>query len=190
MPINKVWFIIPVIFLIIVYIFWPKNEHDLVVQEDVVFVKQEEDLRHNEINQPDSIMVDVKGEVKVPGVYKMKDGERVIDVIEQAGGLTENADEASVNLAMILKDEMVIHVRSGDIDNDNESYETQSNKIPINTADVNDLTQIPGIGEQKAKAIIQYREEHGFFKSAEDLLNISGIGEKTLDRIREFIVVP
>lgn len=193
MPINKFWYIIPVAVVLLVIWFWSSEKDDGLIEEV-------DEIESSELNQSDSdqrnetsnvIMVDVKGEVERPGVYEMREGQRVIDVIEQAGGLTSSADQTSVNLAMLLADEMVIYVATIN-DQQPQQVETmnESNKIRINVADIDELTQIPGIGEQKAKAIIQYREEHGYFNSAEDLLNISGIGEKTLERIQEFIMVP
>ncbi|SEP90994.1 helix-hairpin-helix domain-containing protein [Piscibacillus halophilus] len=193
MPINKFWYIIPVAVVLLVIWFWSSEKDDGLIEEV-------DEIESSELNQSDSdqrnetsnvIMVDVKGEVERPGVYEMREGQRVIDVIEQAGGLTSSADQTSVNLAMLLADEMVIYVATIN-DQQPQQVETmnESNKIRINVADIDELTQIPGIGEQKAKAIIQYREEHGYFNSAEDLLNISGIGKKTLERIQEFIMVP
>ncbi|MFD2637501.1 helix-hairpin-helix domain-containing protein [Piscibacillus salipiscarius] len=197
MPINKLWLWIPVGLILIVFLFWPEQDEELVVhnsmdQTEIVETniesKESDDLERNQV------VVDVKGEVNKPGVYELNQGQRVVDVIEMAGGMTANADETSVNLAMLLSDEMVIHVlaKQQNIGDGDQSVTTtnQNNKIRINVAGVDELTQIPGIGEAKAAAIVQYREENGYFKTAEDLLNISGIGEKTLERMKEFIMVP
>lgn len=147
--------------------------------------------------QPKAVVVDVKGAVNSPGVYEMKDGSRVIDVIGKAGGLSAQADYKRINQAQLLKDEMVIYVpKKGEKVKDlpaavsgaaGETTGTSSEegKIAINSADENELQKLTGIGPAKAKAILSYREEHGPFQKVEDLLEISGIGEKTLEKIKE-----
>lgn len=140
-------------------------------------------------------VVDIKGEVKRPGIYEVEEGDRVQDIIERADGFTDNADLLQVNLAQIVQDEMVVLIPAiGQEDNEaaNNSLEVQtdSNKIKINTATSEELVQLPGIGPAKAEAIIAHRDNHGLFQKAEDLLEISGIGEKTLENLLEYIQVP
>lgn len=152
------------------------------------------------------VYVDVKGEVKVPGVYKLNSSNRVIDAIKKGEGLTENADTSCINLSKLLTDEMVIIIPSKNevkeveckkIDECIKNGETPSkgkdseddNKISINNATLDELMTIPKIGESKAKTIIEYREKNNGFKSLEELLNISGIGQKTLDEIKEYITL-
>ncbi|MDZ5712289.1 helix-hairpin-helix domain-containing protein [Jeotgalibacillus haloalkalitolerans] len=132
------------------------------------------------------LFVDIKGKVANEGVYEMEQGDRVIDLIQKAGGELPDADMTAVNLAQMLHDEMVIIV-PGKPSEQKGDLSTQSDKININRATQTELESITGIGPSKATAIIQYREENGPFKSIEDIMNISGIGEKTFDKLKESI---
>ncbi|AUJ26207.1 ComEA family DNA-binding protein [Virgibacillus dokdonensis] len=140
-----------------------------------------------------SIYVDIKGEVKNPGVYEMDAEERVIDAIETAGGFTNNANESLVNLAQKVHDEMVIDVLpvgdNGTPALTNRQH-TDTSKIRINQATVEEIEALNGIGPAKAEAIVQYRDEKGHFQQIEDLLEVSGIGEKTLESLEDDIQVP
>lgn len=150
---------------------------------------------HSEIEK---IFVDVKGAVEKPGVYEMKAGDRVNDVIRIAGGFTVEADQSSVNLAQKVQDEMIIVVPfSLQVDTLHDQPVVQSNnnsgsggKVRINYATQEEIETLPGIGPSKAQAIIQYREENGYFQKVEDLLQISGIGEKTLENMRDELQIP
>lgn len=143
-----------------------------------------------------TLIVDVKGEVMQPGVYEAEDESRVNDVILLAGGFTEEADVFPVNLAQRVHDEMTITVpKLGEEGISVTSVSGSSNsevtdKIRINSATQTEIEKLSGIGPAKAQAIIAYREEHGLFSTVEDLLNISGIGEKTLENMRDQIQVP
>jgi competence protein ComEA len=144
------------------------------------------------------VVIDVKGAVVKPGVYEMPADARVRDVIARAGGLTEEADAARVNLAAKVRDEMMIYVPAkGEAAPAPEAVEaapeagTESGlQVAVNTATAEELMQVPGIGPAKAKAIIAYREEHGPFQRVEDLLRINGIGEKTLEKLKPYLLVP
>ncbi|BAB05052.1 late competence operon required for DNA binding and uptake [Halalkalibacterium halodurans C-125] len=137
------------------------------------------------------LVVDVKGAVEHPGVYEMVQGERVIDVIEKAGGMTEKAAIESVNLAVKLHDEMFIYVpEQGEAEQSlpeqqNEQGDTQM--VVLNRATEVELQSLPGIGPAKATAIISYREEHGAFSSLEELMNVSGIGEKSYEKLAPYL---
>lgn len=140
------------------------------------------------------IMVDVKGAVLHPGVYKMQADERVIDAIQMAGGLMGTAEERNINFAQILVDQMVIYVPEigeesfeGASPISQPENETNQEKVDINTADKQTLTTLSGIGDSKADAIIRYREESGFFETIEDIKNVPGIGDATFENIKEFI---
>lgn len=142
--------------------------------------------------------VDVKGAVKQPGVYPVTAGERVIDVLDRAGGLSEEADETALNLALKVTDQMVIYVpRPGEeqptaspvLTSQASGNAEGSGAVNLNTATAEELQTLSGIGEKKAADIISYREAHGPFKQVDDLLQISGIGEKTLDKFREQVTV-
>lgn len=137
-----------------------------------------------------TVIVDIKGEVNQPGVYEIASDARVNDVVILAGGFTHNADEIPVNLAQKVQDEMTIIVpKIGD--NTEDGYEVAGkSKIRINYATQEEIESLHGIGPAKAQAIIQYREENGFFQKVEDLLEVSGIGEKTLDHLRDEIQIP
>lgn len=151
------------------------------------------DPESDELSSDIEVMVDVKGEVRNPGVYEIHAGSRVNDVIQKAGGFTDEADETQVNLAQRVHDEMVIIISK--IGKEGESAGSSSGtdhegKIRINVADQPEIETLSGIGPAKAEAIIQYREEHGQFQTVEDLLDISGIGQKTLDNILDEIIIP
>lgn len=140
------------------------------------------------------IEVYICGEVNKPGVYKMVDGDRVNDLIKAAGGFTNKADLESVNLAIKLKDEDYIKIPSKVIlENTSEVLtNTQTNKqgkININTAGVEELKTLPRIGDSIAKRIIDYRSKNGRFKRIEDIKNVSGIGEKMFENIKDLICV-
>ncbi|WP_245830908.1 helix-hairpin-helix domain-containing protein [Sediminibacillus massiliensis] len=138
-------------------------------------------------------IVDIKGEVRKPGVYEADADNRVGDLIEMAGGFTEDADEDFVNLAVKIHDEMMIHVpKKGDEDKLITEWSKEESESPlrINLASEEELTALSGIGPSKAAAIITYREENGPFNEVKDLLNVTGIGEKTLEKIEEEILVP
>ena len=142
--------------------------------------------------EPEIIMVDVKGAVVNPGVYEMESLSRVKDVITRAGGFVKHADQNQLNLAGKVTDEMVIYVPVvGEISKIPQmgSLSEDTELISINTADLNELQELPGIGPSKAEAIIQYREENGAFKAIEDLQNISGIGEKTFEKLKDLISI-
>ncbi|WP_408006856.1 helix-hairpin-helix domain-containing protein [Pseudalkalibacillus sp. A8] len=134
------------------------------------------------------MVVDVKGAVRTPGVFEMKSGQRVNDVVQLAGGFSDDADLNSVNLAQVLVDEMVIYVaRVGEEAPPVVTNEKEEGKIDINHAERTELETIPGIGLSKAGAINAYREENGRFSSIDDLVNVPGIGEKTLEQLKEYI---
>ncbi|HWK24384.1 MAG TPA: helix-hairpin-helix domain-containing protein [Ureibacillus sp.] len=147
------------------------------------------------------IMVDIKGAVISPGVYELTTEDRIVDAITKAGGYTEEAQTTAVNHAQKLQDEMVIYIpKTGEELDQNQTYEqvvsspvtssdTSTEKINLNSADETALTSLPGIGTSKAQAIITYREENGSFQKVEDLKNVSGIGDKTFEKLKEYIVV-
>ena len=159
-----------------------------------------------------TVIVDIKGNVNNPGVYEVEEGKRVNDVITMAGGLTENADTSNINLAKIVKDEMTIVIYSKEevlekyksevcicdcpyITNDacitetsNEEDNT-SNLVNINTASVDELMTLPGLGEAKAKSIIEYRTKNGNFTSIDKITEVSGIGEAIFEKIKDYITV-
>lgn len=143
------------------------------------------------------IVVDIKGAVKAPKEYELKAGSRVRDLIEIAGGLTPEADEEKIYFSKILEDEQCIKIyKIGEevLDSEIEAEGQQENgtaavdsngKININKATVDELMTIPGIGQVKAQSIVDYRNENGKFNSVDELTNITGIGVKTLEKLRD-----
>ena len=147
---------------------------------------------------PQNCYVDIKGEVLKPGVYEFSCESRMQDVLKKAGGFTEEADETKINLAQKISDQMQIivpnlnskqegGVTEGNSEKGNLSNTTLSNSkqgtVNINTATLEELQTIKGIGKKKAEAILQYRKEHGAFRTKEDLLQVKGIGKKALEAI-------
>ena len=147
---------------------------------------------------PQNCYVDIKGEVLHPGVYEFSCESRIQEVIKKAGGFTEEADETKINLAQKISDQMQIivpnlhskqegGVTEGNSEKGNLSNTTLSNSkqgtVNINTATLEELQTIKGIGKKKAEAILQYRKEHGAFRTKEDLLQVKGIGKKALEAI-------
>jgi competence protein ComEA len=161
---------------------------------------QEENTKQT-VAKKEDIIVDVKGEINLPGVYPSNQGERVIDVIQRAGGLTERADKSQVNFAAHVQDEMVIYIPAiGETNTATGTPSTSpvvlssptgkaSGKININKASESELENLPGIGPSKAAAIIQYRQEKGAFQTVEDLKNITGIGDKTFEKLKDAVSV-
>lgn len=144
------------------------------------------------------IYVDVKGEVHHPGVYQMKAENRVKDLIEAAGGFTPLADDQKLNLAQLLEDQMVIVVpKKGEEVNSELAQASTSQKkevgkegkVNINTATVEELKTLKGIGEKKAEAIIEYRKKNGSFKNKEELMKVRGIGKKLYESFQERVIV-
>ncbi|MCI8326786.1 MAG: competence protein ComEA [Lachnospiraceae bacterium] len=141
--------------------------------------------------QTEKIFVYVCGAVEKPGVYELGKEERICDAIKAAGGLKETAAAESLNQAEKLSDGQMVRVLTLEEQEMQKSQEAESEdgRININTADVQKLTSLPGIGASKAEAIIAYREEHGRFQSVEELMKISGIKEGTYRKIKDSITV-
>ena len=144
--------------------------------------------RHDE-----KIFVDVKGAVKHPGVFETTKDKRVRDLIEEAGGLLDDADTATLNLSQKVKDQMVIYVlKHGEKPkqiSDGGSSSSNTDVININTANKERLMKISGVGKTKAEAIISYREKNGDFKKKEDITKVHGIGKATFEKIKDKIEV-
>ncbi len=200
---KKIFIIIGLILLIIIEILVNINSNK---KEEVKVVQVEKTTQEVVVN--DTFFVDVKGSVKKPGVYEFKDNERVIDAINKAGGLKTNADTSNINLSQKLKSEMVVYVYSKTevknasnkiscdtkcstnvIEVNNCTTKDEKNLININTASESELLTLPGVGEAKAKSIIEYRNNNGGFKSIEDIKNISGIADSLFNQIKDMITV-
>lgn len=145
-----------------------------------------------------NIVVEIKGEVKKPDVYTLHEDAIIKELIEAAGGLTENADLSNINRAKKLQNHELVYIANkNDITKEVKNTNSESNTsniqgvsntiVNINTATIEQLKTLNGIGDSKAKSIIEYREQNGGFKSKEDIKNVTGIGEKMFERIKEQI---
>lgn len=157
-------------------------------------------------SKQDTVTCDITGAVKEPGVYTLKNGSRLNDLLKAAGGATKRAQLKSVNRALLLKDQDQFYIPHQGEKVENvptagtsapsasstagvSSTSSNGEKVNLNTATVQDLQKLSGIGEKRAEQIISYREQNGGFKSIEDLTNISGIGEKTLEKLKNQLVL-
>ncbi|MGM0889643.1 MAG: helix-hairpin-helix domain-containing protein [Bacillota bacterium] len=174
--------------------------------EDIFSVTAKEAEMEQSVNEsaaePEVIKVDVKGAVKSPGIFTAQAGDRVIDLISSAGSFTEKADTDKVNFAQIIEDQMVIYVPEigeedkGNLENiqvgtsgDAVTKGTSGGLVNLNTATQEDLQTLTGIGPSKANAILEYRETVGKFKEVDELKQVTGIGDKTFERLRDSISV-
>lgn len=151
-----------------------------------------------ESGEAGDIFVDIDGAVKKPGVYKVSEGTRLFQVIELAGGLTDDASTQSLNRAEAVYDGQKITVYSSDTggyskDDTGGGVSAEKGitggKVNINTADSVTLQTIPGIGPSKAARIIEYRDSQGRFKKIDDIKNVTGIGDMTFENIKDYITV-
>lgn len=171
------------------------KEQSIAQPNDMKLATPEESVEVPEKPKKVKIFVDIKGAVLHPGLYEVLPETRVANLIKLAGGLTEQADAKKINLAQQLQDEMVVYVPiigEEPVVQENETktaQETDSSKINLNKATLEELQKIPGVGQKKAEAILQYREEKGAFKKIEEITEISGIGPNTFEKLKEFISV-
>ncbi|WP_329955800.1 helix-hairpin-helix domain-containing protein [Calidifontibacillus erzurumensis] len=202
---NRNLFLIIVLLILIIFFILHRFQSDEDnLNSDLGFVEVQnqemplpEELMDQEKNKGiDScpLFVDIKGAVVKPGVYQLEENSRVLDAIEKAGGFLADADQMKINLAARVVDEMVIYVpKIGEQMVDKTEHvvfnNTDDGKIDINRATKEELEQLPGIGPSKAASIISYREENGFFKTIEELINVTGIGEKSFALIKDHIKV-
>lgn len=202
--------------IVLVIIYYPKEKE----KSDNSFASliKKEQTKSTEEESGVMYTVDIKGQVITPGIYTMNESSRVIDVIEKAGGLTENANTTVLNLSKKITDEMVIIVYSNEevadfaktkeiekqvqeqcyqkdenaLKNDAcicENETSTATLVSINTATIEELMTLPGIGESKAKDIINYRTANGPFNTIEDIKKVSGIGDSLFAKIKENITI-
>lgn len=153
--------------------------------------------KKQQTEQVTEIYVQIDGAVKKPGVYTFSEESRVYELIEAAGGLLPEAYDLGINQAKRLADGEKIYVYTkeeiengaGTTDTQNPRGQTDDGKVNINTASVEELMTLSGIGETRAKDIIAYRNAHGAFSLPEDLKNVSGIGDSTYNKIADAIIV-
>lgn len=248
----KYFFIVLLILLVLIVCFLKKDNDIIYEQPNIEIMENNYDNEQIEEVVEKNIMVDIKGAVKNPGVYELKENDRVINAIDLSGGLLENADTTKINLSKKLIDEMVIIIdtkkeetiknecncpivedskkednnkdevidntdnkedlqdiqndalieeKNAEIKNDvtidketdiekelEVEKDNQNKKISLNTATKEQLMTLPGIGESKALAIIEYRTNN-LFKSIEEITNIKGIGNSIYENIKEYITI-
>lgn len=173
-----------------------------VIEEDT---KEEDTEEEEKVKEPKEIAIHITGEVENEGIVRLKEGARMADAVEAAGGTTNEANLELINLAYLLKDGQKIYIpkiSESDqvvfydevpigviVDGSTEENSTLDEKVNINTANIGELTTISGIGEKTAMKIIEYRETNGKFKTIEDIRNVSGIGEAKYENIKDYICV-
>lgn len=166
-------------------------------KEEAVQVSEEASSKEEETEEasesPKKICVHVCGCVKTPGVYYLPEGARIHEAVEIAGGMTEEADPQYVNLAKAAEDGTQIYIPSFEEVASGAVFEQQQEEdgalVNINTAGVEELKNLPGIGEIKAEAIVAYREASGGFRSIEEIMNVAGIKENSYEKIKDYIRV-
>ena len=229
---QKIIIIIILIIISVIYYIYKTNEENNIQtnineiletesktnQEEKESEKsQNEVTENNESKENLKIMVHIAGAIKKEGVYELKEGDRIIDAINIAEGVTEEADTSQINMAYKLEDGMKIYIpkKGENVENieimqntktdqnneliqkseeksnskTNNSNSITSKKININTANIEELDTLPGIGEATAQKIIDYRKENGKFSKIEDLKEVSGIGESKFEKIKDRICV-
>lgn len=175
------------------------NKDDLNIY-DIALIEGNENNDEKIENKISKIKVHITGEVLKQGLIELDEGSRIADAINEAGNITEFADLSKVNLAYELSDGQKVYIPS--IKDETEEYISESagesvlededvkdGKININTADIDLLQTINGVGESLASKIIDYRKQNGKFESVEDLKNVSGIGDKKLEDIKDKVIV-
>ena len=175
------------------------NKDDLNIY-DIALIEGNENNDEKIENKISKIKVHITGEVLKKGLIELDEGSRIADAINEAGNITEFADLSKVNLAYELSDGQKVYIPS--IKDETEEYISESagesvlededvkdGKININTADIDLLQTINGVGESLASKIIDYRKQNGKFKSVEDLKNVSGIGDKKFEDIKDKVIV-
>lgn len=182
-----------------------ENDSNLIVSNGIEKEDKENDTK--DIEEKNKIVVYIAGAIKNEGVYELEENSRITDIIEKAGGLTDDANINNINLAYILQDGVKVYIpkdndkneikdetniyvskENGESNIDNgTSVETKNSKININTATQTELETLPGIGPSTATKIINYRKENGKFNSIEELKKVSGIGDSKYNKIKEMI---
>ncbi len=215
---NKVIIVIISIIIIIflcVFFYTRSNLENEYTELDNYNMLQNETSTDIEQEETSKIVIHVTGAVNTEGIVEIKEGGRIADAVEEAGGFSENADISQINLAYQLEDGQKIYIPSiadekikeeekvlqkeyvtdeaGDdiiVEDETSSVKSKENiKVNINTADQAELEQIPGVGEATAQKIIEYRKTNGKFKNIEDIKNVSGIGDSKFENMKEKICV-
>ncbi|ANU25581.1 helix-hairpin-helix domain-containing protein [Planococcus versutus] len=197
---NKfVWLLIPAVAImaLLIYLVFSQGAQETTTSTSLELInaespQQTETPENETIETQLPLMIDVKGQVVKPGVYELPAGSRMQDAIQAAGGFTAEADSRAINLALIVIDETSLYVPA-------TGEEIVVSTIPqaatgdagglinINRATETELMELPGIGPSKAAAILAYRDEIGHFQAPEELTEVTGIGDKTFEQLKELI---
>jgi competence protein ComEA len=182
-----------IIIFIVSFTYFSNSKNDTI---EVISKENKAVENTGKITAADKISIYICGEIAKPGVYDLNEGDRLNKLIDLAGGFTENADKESVNLAAKLSDEDFIKIPSKIAGNNAansagtvSTLSSENGKININSASKEQLEELPRIGEAIAQRIIDYRENNGRFKDIKDIMNVSGIGEKIFENIKDKITV-
>ena len=203
--VKNLFIIFVIIFIIIVALIYYKKSTEEFIYSNIIIDNEIEGNVLNEVKgeteEIEKIKVYVTGEVKRPGVIELNSGARIEDAIKIAGGITEFADLSKVNLAYCLEDEQKLYIPNINekheseyitIENGEDILETtnsKNSKVNINTSGIEELCTLSGVGEALAQRIIDYRTQNGKFKTIEDLKNVSGIGEKKFESLKEYVTI-
>ena len=139
-----------------------------------------------------TIYLHILGAVAKPGLYLLTDGDRAVDLVAAAGGFTDTADQSGLNLARPLVDgEQIVVPNIGDVPTAGAALgvATAGGKVNINTADETALETLPRVGPAMAKRIIDWRTKNGRFSALEDLMSVTGVGEKTFDSLKDLVTL-
>lgn len=203
---NKKYVIIGLIFCILIIAIIIVKQFDTEEKETLDLISIEENTENTETVEEEEdykIVIHITGEVNNEGIIEIKEGGRISDAIEEAGGLTKEADLERVNLAYELEDGQKIYIPNKK-DKDIEEYVTEGvddivlpdelskardGLVNINKASSEELQELDGIGEALAENIIAYRENNGKFKNIEDIKNVSGIGDSKYEKIKDNIKI-
>ncbi len=175
-------------------LFWKGGDASEIIMEKPISETETGSLTDSSEPEAAEIYVDISGQIHNPGVYSVEEGARVFEVIEKAGGLTEDASVEQINQAEAVSDgQKIVIPAKGEELLAAEVYDISGKAsrglININTADSQTLQEIPGVGPATAEKIIAYRTENGRFAKIEDIRNVSGIGEKTFEKLKDKITV-
>ena len=191
---KKLLFPMSIIPIIVLLFFWKNSEAERIPLTNPIEIPPPSIIQDEQIlkeTESTTIFVEIKGAVHKPGVYELNEGERVLALIQLAGGYLSTANSSSINHAERLADEMVLIIPLiGEEPSEEIALPKEKDRfLNLNKADAISLTSLPGIGPSKAEAILQYREENGPFKDVKDLMNVPGIGEKTYEQLAQLITV-
>lgn len=198
---------IGIVFIVVIglYIYTTYSQNQTGLDE--AFYEESEEEKEEETKEKNNlkkVIVHIAGEVNEPGIVEIEEGSRIVDVVEEAGGFTQEANIDKVNLAYVVEDgqkimipnyqeienSMYISKESGESIVEEKIGETGGDSmVDINEATQTQLEELPGIGPSTAGKIIEYRKENGKFKQVEDIKNVNGIGEAKFEKIKDYISV-